>query len=61
MWTLYAIYCLDRLNGMALACAEHISRRVIQIQKATMKNFRSPDFEGLDSVMRHLQLMNGVA
>ena len=61
MWSLYAIYCVDHLDGRALACAEHIARRVLQIQKATRRNFKAPDFEGLDGIMRHLHMLSGVA
>ena len=56
-WLTHALYLLgaiDRLNLPKLHAAEHISRRILQIQRAARKNPRTPCFEGLEVFGRHL-------
>ena len=44
---------VDRLDCYRLASAEHLARRVLQVQKAVRRNPRSHDFENLTEYMRH--------
>ena len=56
-WTVHALHLLgsaDRLNLRRITAAEHLARRVLQIQRAVRKDPRSPLFEGLDAYSRHL-------
>ena len=45
--------CLDRLDCYRLTSAEHVARRILQIQKAVRRNARSPNFENLSESMTH--------
>ena len=44
---------VDRLDCYRLTSAQHLARRVLQVQKAVRRNPRSPDFENLTEYMRH--------
>lgn len=46
--------CEDRLDPTQLSVAEHLGRRVLQIEKAVRKNHRQPEFDGLEMYMKHL-------
>ena len=48
--------CLDPLNSSA---AEHVARRVLQIQKAVKRNPVAPDYTGLEAYMAHTQDLGG--
>ena len=50
----YLLSAVDRLNLSRLHAAEHLSRRILQIQRAARKNPRNPSFEGLEVFGRHL-------
>ena len=51
--SLWLLAVVDRLDCYRLTSAEHLARRVLQIQKAVRRNPRSPDFENLTEYMRH--------
>ena len=53
-YTLYFLLCVDLLDVCHLRAAEHIARRVLQIQKAVRRSPKNPDFEGLDAYSQHL-------
>ena len=56
-WAVHAVYLLgavDRLNLPRLTAAEHLARRILQIQRAVVRNPRAPDFEALEVFGRHL-------
>lgn len=57
---LWLMACRDRLDLFHSASAEHISRRIIQIEKAVRKSPRAPDFEGLDAYAEHIKDGAGV-
>ena len=44
-----------------LTAGEHAARRALQIQKAVRANPRSPNFDGLDHYLRHLDFASGIA
>ena len=58
---IFYLNCVDRLNVTALAGVEHMARRVLQIQRAVKKNAKAPDFDSLDSYMRHTADASGAA
>ena len=45
--------CVDRLDPMRSSVAEHISRKILQQQKAIKRNPKAPDFTGLEEYDRH--------
>ena len=51
--------CVDRLDPYECAVLEHMSRRILQIQKAIRRCPRAPDFEGLSEYMRHSADLSG--
>ena len=53
VWCLWFMAVVDRLSLRNLTSAEHISRRLLQIEKAVAKSPKSPDFEGLDAYAEH--------
>ena len=56
-WAVHTVYLLgavDRLNLPKLTAAEHLARRILQIQRAVVRNPRAPDFEALEVFGRHL-------
>ncbi len=59
MYTLWSMVCFDRLDTSNLASAEHLSRWLLMLERATRRNARSPDFSGLESYMAHVT-MSGV-
>ena len=59
--TIYLFMVHDRLNPYASSAMEHIARRVLQIQRATQRNPRGPDFDGLEEYMRHTGDHTGAA
>jgi hypothetical protein len=48
MWIMSTV---DRLDVFRISGAEHICRRLLQIQRAVKRNPRNPDFEGLDAYL----------
>ena len=55
LWMLlWYLAVVDRLDVFANTSAEHVSRRILQIQKAVKKNPGSPDFTGLEVYGQHL-------
>ena len=58
---IYAITCVDGLNASHLVAIEHLSRRIVQAQRAIRVNAKTPDFAGLRNYMRHLDLATGAA
>jgi uncharacterized membrane protein YgcG len=45
---LHLLITFDGINPYNLAAAEHLSRRVLMIQRAVKRSARAPDFDGLD-------------
>jgi hypothetical protein len=45
---------VDRLDVGQTHTAEHIARRIVQIQKAVKRNPKNPDFGGLELLMAHM-------
>ena len=56
---LYYLLCWDRCDPTSLISAEHIARRLIQLQKAVRRNPKQPDFSSLDPMMRHCDPIHG--
>ena len=50
---LYLMVCVDRLDPMHSSMAEHLSRKILQQQKAIRRNPKQPDFTGLEEYERH--------
>ena len=44
---------VDRIDPHQSAAAEHLCRRILQVQKAVRRNPKAPDFEGLEAYMAH--------
>ena len=44
----------DLVSPAQLRCMEHVSRRILQAQRAIRRSPRSPDFEGLEAYMAHV-------
>ena len=62
MYLLHAFHllvCVDRLDPMHLSVAEHLSRKVLQQQKAIQRNPKQPDFTGLEEYERHAKGATG--
>ena len=59
VYTLFYLVCHDLLDGRHLVAAEHVARRILQIQKAVRRNPKSPDFEGLEVYGRHMTDSSG--
>ena len=62
MYLLHAFHlmvCVDRLDPMHSAVAEHLSRKILQRQKAIQRNPKQPDFTGLDEYERHAKGATG--
>ena len=62
MYLLHAfqyLVCVDRLDPMHLSVAEHLSRKVLQQQKAIQRNPKNPDFTGLEEYERHAKGATG--
>ena len=55
MFTLWIMACRDRLDLFHSAAAEHLCRRLLQIERAVKKCPKAPEFAGLESVMEHVQ------
>ena len=56
IFTINLLATVDRLNVTHLASAEHIARRTLQMMRAVKRNPKSPDFDGLDTYLRRLDL-----
>ena len=54
VYTLFYLWCVDLLDGRRLACAEHVARRLLMIQKAVRRCPRQPDFDGLSIYGKHM-------
>ena len=52
--TIWLMRCVDSLDGANLASAEHLCRRILQIQRAVRRNPRAPDYEGLEGFTEHM-------
>jgi hypothetical protein len=52
-WILGSLDGIDRANS---ATAEHVARRILQLQRAIRKNPRAPDFAGLDFYTQHVSM-----
>ena len=52
---------IDQLDVSNLPCVEHLVRRIVQLEKAVMRNARFPDFSGLDVVMAEPTEWSGAA
>jgi hypothetical protein len=50
---------MDQLNPLNLVSFEMIARRLLMIQKAVKRNFKAPDFEGLEIYLSHSFDTNG--
>jgi len=61
VYTLHYMHCIDGLDGGHLASAEHVARRMLQIQKAVKRNPKSPDFDSLEAYTRHMVDSTGSA
>ena len=59
-YTLWLIACVDRVDLRHNAAAEHLGRRVMQLQRAIRRDPKSPNFEGLDTHLRHAADSTGV-
>ena len=57
--SLYYLCCWDRCDPTSLIAAEHIARRLVQLQKAVRRNPKQPDFNSLESMMRHCDPIHG--
>ena len=53
LYALHLMVCVDRLDPMRSAVAEHLSRKILQMQKAIKRNPKAPDFTGLEEYDRH--------
>ena len=53
-FTLWLMACVDGYDLRRSVAAEHISRRVLQQTRALRRNSKSPDYEGLDSYIKHM-------
>ena len=56
-WLVFGLHMMatrDRLNLPRIATSEHFARRILQIQKATRRNPKAPDFTGLEAYTSHL-------
>jgi hypothetical protein len=56
MHTFWILGSLDGIDRANCATAEHVARRILQLQRATRKNPRSPDFGGLDFYTQHVSM-----
>ncbi len=54
LYALWLLVCVDGLDATNMATAEHLARRFLMIERATRRNPRSPDYEGLASYMEHM-------
>ena len=52
--SLYLMVCVDGLDPYRTTTAEHVARRILQIQKAVRRSPKTPDFEGLSEYMKHV-------
>jgi hypothetical protein len=55
----HAFWMLATLDGIDLnnsATAEHLARRILQIQRAVRRAPRSPDFSGLEAYVEHVSM-----
>ena len=59
VYNLFYLICHDLLDGRHCSAAEHVARRILQIQKAVKRNPKSPDFEGLEVYCRHMTDSSG--
>ena len=59
MHGLWMAVCVDRLDPYENTFVEHLSRRILQIQKAIRRSPRGPDFDGLNEYMRHSSDQHG--
>mgnify|MGYP000311685877 CR=1 FL=1 len=59
MYALYLLRCVDMLDCSQPNTAEHLSRVILQGQKAARKNPKSPDFTGLVHYTRHCDAATG--
>ena len=59
IWTLSYLVTVDRLNAPRLSVAEHVSRRALQLLRATRKNPRAPCFDGLEYYTEHMDASAG--
>ena len=53
IFTLWTMACRDRLDLRHSVAAEHLSRRLLMIQKAVRRNPGKPNFNELDVYLRH--------
>ena len=56
-WLVFGLHLMatqDRLNLPRITTSEHFARRILQIQKATRRNPKAPDFTGLEAYTAHL-------
>ena len=51
--------CVDRLDLKHSAAAEHLCRRILQIQRAIGRNPKAPDFTALATYMKHCDDLGG--
>ena len=45
-WCYWAMACIDRYDMRSSVAAEHVSRRILQIQTAARRSPKNPDFDG---------------
>ena len=56
---LHLMVATDLYDPLNSSAAEHLSRRILQIQKAVRRNPTAPDFTGLEAYMSHAQDLGG--
>ena len=55
MYALWCLLVLDKLDISRLRCAEHLSRRLLQIDRAVKGTPGRANFDGLEFYMRHTE------
>ena len=58
--TVHLLGTRDRVDFLNLYAAEHLARRLLQIQAAVRRNPKNPDFEGLEPYLAHSRDTSGL-